>query len=96
MWPVRSIDHLGEMLMDLGKGSRLEKLRMHRTKCSMVIANVLAPAMLTDLVYDINACKSGYSLIVDESTDTSSNKFMGIVVRYVLFNVLKYFTASAS
>jgi len=34
---VRSIDHLGELLLTLGKGSILENLQLHRTKCSSII-----------------------------------------------------------
>lgn len=78
---VKSIDHLSELLQVLGKGTRLEKIRLHRTKCSKLIANVLAPAQLDDLVEDVRSCKSAYSLIVDEGTDQSMNKFLGACIR---------------
>lgn len=78
---IKSINHLGELLKVLGKGTKLEKLQIHRTKCSKLIANVLAPAILSDLIEDIKTCKSGYSLIVDESTDITVKKFMGICIR---------------
>ncbi|KAK3924016.1 Zinc finger MYM-type protein 1 [Frankliniella fusca] len=77
---VQSIDHLGEILTVLGKGSPLEKLRLHRTKCSKLISNVVAPAFLTEIKNDIG--DSPYSLIVDESTDVSTTKFMALCVRY--------------
>ncbi|KYN18889.1 Zinc finger MYM-type protein 1, partial [Trachymyrmex cornetzi] len=79
---IKSIDHLSELLKILGKGSKLEKLQIHRTKCSMLITNVLAPAILSDLIEDVKESKLGYSLIVDESTDIAVNKFMGICIRY--------------
>ncbi|KAK3932768.1 Zinc finger MYM-type protein 1, partial [Frankliniella fusca] len=77
---VQSIDHLGEILTVLGKGSPLEKLRLHRTKCSKLISNVVAPVFLTEIKNDIG--DSPYSLIVDESTDVSTTKFMALCVRY--------------
>lgn len=77
---IRSIDHLGEILKRLGKGSKLEKLRLHRTKCSKLIENVIAPDNLTELLRDVGTAK--YSLIVDESTDVSTIKFMAVCIRY--------------
>ena len=51
---------------------------MHRTKCSKLIANVIAPAMLTNLVNG----DSGYSLIIDESTDISTTRFLALMIKY--------------
>lgn len=76
-----SIDHLGEMLKVLfGKSSNLENLKLHRTKCSKLILNILSPAIVENLVKDIGDI--GYSLIVDESTDVSVNKYMAYCIRY--------------
>lgn len=77
---VKSVDHLGEMLTTLGKGSGLENIKLHRTKCSKLISNVIAPSMLAELLKDIGS--SPYAVIVDESTDCSLSKFMAICVRY--------------
>ncbi|KAK3924462.1 Zinc finger MYM-type protein 1 [Frankliniella fusca] len=77
---VRSMDHLGELLKELGKGSSLEKLRMHRTKCSRIISQVIAPALLTELVEDVG--DEPFSIIADEATDNSTSKFMGLCIRY--------------
>ena len=64
----------------LGKGSVLENTRLHRTKCTKLISAVMAPTFLTELVRDIG--DSPYALIVDEATDVSVSKFLGICVRY--------------
>ena len=64
---------------DLGKGSRLEKVGMHRTKCSMLALNVIAPSFLKELVQDIR--DTPYSIILDESTDCSF-KYMAYCVKY--------------
>lgn len=77
---VKSVDHLGEVLKELGKGSQLEKLRLHRTKASKLILNVVAPAMLEELIDDIG--EQDYSIILDESTDVSTIKYMAYCVRY--------------
>ncbi|KAK3909738.1 Zinc finger protein 862 [Frankliniella fusca] len=86
---LKSIDHLTELLKIVGKGSRLERLRLHRTKCSKLIVNVVAPAMLTALVEDLS--DSVFSLIVDESTDISTTKFLATMIKYYskTDNVLK-------
>jgi hypothetical protein len=49
---IRNVDDLDEILRKIGttKGSRLENLRLHRTKCSMLIKNVIAPALLKEIV----------------------------------------------
>lgn len=77
---IRSIDHLGDLLKLHGKGSPLENLKLHSTKCSKLILNVLSPSILQSLVEDIGNSK--YSLIVDESTDVSVSKYMAYCIRY--------------
>lgn len=56
-------------------------MKLHRTKCSKFILNVLSPAIVEDLVKDIGDI--WYSLIVDESTDVSVNKYMAYCIRYL-------------
>lgn len=65
---VRIIDHLGELLVHLGKKSSLENHRMHRIKCPKLIEKVIAPVMLKELITDVG--DTSYSLILDESTKT--------------------------
>jgi len=77
---ARSIDHLGELLLTLGKGSILENLQLHRTKCSSIIKHVIAPVLLDNLVNAIG--QKGYSLIIDESTDVSVTKYLCMCVKY--------------
>ena len=77
---VKSIDHLSDVLKDVGKGTSLENTRLHRTKSSKFISAVIAPAFLTELITDIGDFR--YSIIADESTDISSTKFMALCVRY--------------
>lgn len=47
---LRSIDHIGELLKAFGKGSCLENLRMHRTKCTKLILNVISPSIVEQLL----------------------------------------------
>jgi len=82
---INSIDHLGEILTSTGKGSIFEKTRLHRTKCSKIILNVVSPTLLEDIVADIG--ENRYSLIVDESTDVSITKYMAYCVRYYSKNL---------
>ncbi|KAE8741796.1 hypothetical protein FOCC_FOCC012657 [Frankliniella occidentalis] len=51
---VKTIDHLGELLKCVAKGSTaMEQLRLHRTKCGKYICKVLAPSILKDIIADI-------------------------------------------
>lgn len=77
---IRSIDHLGEVVRSLGKGSTLETLRLHRTKCAALITKVIAPCFLEELINDIGT--QSYCIIVDESTDVSNEKLMAYCIRY--------------
>ncbi|CAD6213969.1 GSCOCG00011117001-RA-CDS, partial [Cotesia congregata] len=77
---LKNIDHLCEMLKDIGKGSQLSKLRLHRTKCSKIILNVIAPGMLKELLDDLG--EESYSILLDESTDVSTMKYMAYCIRY--------------
>ena len=53
-----------------------EELRLHRTKCSMLIKNVIAPEMLSEIIAGVGG--NEYSLILDESTDVSVSKYMAV------------------
>lgn len=77
---TRYIDHLGEMVRDLGKGSPLEHMRMHRTKCSKVIERVVAPSLLQEIVEDLG--DRFYSMIVDGGTDIGTSKQLGLCIRF--------------
>jgi len=77
---ICSIDHLNDLLVQLGEKSTLKSLHMHRTKCSKLISNVISPALLSELVEDIG--NEPYSLIIDESTDISVKKYMAVCIRY--------------
>ncbi|CAI6357873.1 unnamed protein product [Macrosiphum euphorbiae] len=77
---IMSVDHLGEILKVLGKGTALANLKLHRTKCSSLIQNVIAPTLLEELVQDIGT--NYYSLIIDESTDVSVFKYLCLCIKY--------------
>jgi len=51
---AKTIDHLSELLPQIDPTSQiLSNLKIHRTKCSMILKNVVAPCMLNDLVQDV-------------------------------------------
>lgn len=74
---IRSINHLTDVYNNI---SRNNFIKLHRTKCLLLIKKIIAPAVLEDLSYDIKDCP--YSLIVDESTDVATIKYLCICVRY--------------
>ncbi|KAL1250496.1 hypothetical protein QQF64_018292 [Cirrhinus molitorella] len=80
---VSSVDHLGELVNSaFGKD-----LSIHRTKCTALINNVIAPCMFNDLLKDIG--ETPYSLVIDESTDDASVKQLCVVVRYFSVSLSK-------
>ncbi|KAE8738355.1 hypothetical protein FOCC_FOCC016169 [Frankliniella occidentalis] len=78
---VRTIDHLGEIINCISsEGNRQPPLKLHRTKCSKIICKVISPCMQRDLVKDVGDC--WFSLIIDESTDTTTMKHLAIMIKY--------------
>jgi hypothetical protein len=62
---MNGMDHLSEMLKDLGKGSILAKLKIYRTKTSKMILNVIFLVFLEQLIDNIG--DQYFSIIFDES-----------------------------
>ena len=78
---ISSIDHIVEFTKKrASEGSLLKKLRIHRTKCSLLLSKVVSPAMYQDFVNDARG--QYFSVLVDESTDVASEKHICIVIRY--------------
>lgn len=81
---IQSIDHLCNIINKTystsDKGTPTPKLQLHRTKCTCLIKYVIAPNILKDIVDDMGG--KSYSLMVDESTDVASFKYMAICVKY--------------
>lgn len=75
---ILPVDHLGVLCKKYFKEA--ENLKLHRTKCSAIIKNVLSPHFVTELKRDIG--DGPFSLLLDESTDISITKLLGIVVQY--------------
>lgn len=55
---IQTIDHLGEIVKRNGKGSTLENIRLHRTKCTTLISSVLSPSLKAELKNDIKGKNS--------------------------------------
>lgn len=53
---------------------------MHRTKCGNIIKNVLASYFVQELRNDIR--NSPFSILIDESTDISTDKYLGCTILY--------------
>lgn len=78
---VMASDHLGELCRSLFRNSEGAKhLQLHRSKCSALIKNVLYLHFIEDLLSDLGSGR--YSLILDESTDISLTKLLGVVIVY--------------
>lgn len=77
---VRSVKYQTELFAEYGKGSVLENVKLHRTKCMCLIKNVVSAALFEELLDDLRDAR--YSLLIDESTDVSVTKHLCICVKY--------------
>lgn len=78
---VNVVEHLVPLLKDIVPDSTIVKnSKLGRTKCSKIIQNVLADAEKSKLIKKLQKYK--FSVLVDESTDISSNKTMCVLVRF--------------
>lgn len=78
---LRSVDHLCQLnkkIFNTAKG--VEQIHLGRTKCTSIIKNIIAPHFISDLIEDIG--NSPYSLLIDESTDISVSKQLGVSIIY--------------
>lgn len=83
---IKAVDHLALVIKDLDKDSQiLQNIKLHRTKCSALIKNILSPCIMQDLLEDLG--NSHYSLIIDESTTIDTTKVLCLMIRY--FSQLK-------
>jgi hypothetical protein len=78
---TRAVDHLSEIMTAQGHGSTLQHIKLHRSKCACLIKNIILPAVKTDLIDDIQNKK--YAIILDESSDISTQKHLCILVRFL-------------
>lgn len=82
---INSVDHLTDLCKEIFSCDCLKggsnKIQMHRTKCTHIINEVLSPYFKDLLIKDIGT--SPFSLILDESTDVSVTKQLGVVIKYL-------------
>ena len=76
---VSTVDHLDEIVVAHEHGSTLEHIKLHRSKCACLIKNIISPALKTD-IDDFQNKK--YAIITDESTDSSTQKHLCMLVRF--------------
>ncbi|XP_050509986.1 uncharacterized protein LOC126886893 [Diabrotica virgifera virgifera] len=76
---IRVVDHLGEVYNN-NHEKDIEKVQLHRTKCTSIIKNVLALHFTEVLKKDFK--DQPFSLIIDESTDITVHKYLGLIIIY--------------
>lgn len=78
---IATSDHLVDMCKNVVNDSLvMPKVKMHCSKCSGIIKNVLWQHFEKELVRVIENSK--FSLLLDESNDISVNKLLGIAIVY--------------
>jgi hypothetical protein len=78
---IHTVDHLSEIMIAHGHGSTLERIKLHRSKCACLIKNIISAAVKTDLIDDFQNKK--HAIILDESTDISTQKHLCMLVRFL-------------
>ncbi|KAL0859016.1 hypothetical protein ABMA27_010870 [Loxostege sticticalis] len=78
---IKSVDHLGVLIKNLDPTSQvLKDLKLHRSKCTALIRNVISPCFLEDLLEEIG--DSHFSVIIDETTTIDTKKVMCLIIRF--------------
>lgn len=78
---INTIDHITQSIkVAFDDSSVAQSISLGRTKCAAIIKNVWYPHFKKDLCDDIG--DGMFSLLVDESTDISTIKQLGIVIKY--------------
>lgn len=88
---IVTVDHLGQMIKNaVSDPETVRDIHLHRTKCFNIIKNVLSPHFKEQLTQDVGTAK--FSLLLDESTDTSILKYFRIVIIYYSLSSRKMIT----
>ena len=83
---VMTCDHLSSLCKNSFPDSKVaSQIQIKRSKCSGIIKNILYPHFMEDITKTIE--NDYYSLLLDESTDISDTKYLGIAIIY--FDSLK-------
>lgn len=88
------MDHLSELFGKMFHDSEIAKgFSCKRTKSAQLVYDVMAPSFKIQLLLDIQntsslAVNTVFSIIIDESTDITTEKLLAVAVKY-------YSTASA-
>ncbi|XP_043270743.1 uncharacterized protein [Venturia canescens] len=79
--PFKFLEHLTKLLPALCPDSEIaKKVSCSRTKGRRLIVDVLGPERLEEAAFKLRTAK--FSLIIDETTDISTNKCLVMVARY--------------
>lgn len=77
---INVVDHISKTCKSCFSDSPVaSSLQLSRTKCAAIIRNVWYPFFQKCLMDDVDGA---YSLLVDESTDVGTIKYLGIVLKY--------------
>lgn len=79
--PFQAMDHLSDLLTDIFPDSEIaDKFQCKHTKTRAIVKHVLADHFRGELYKKLQ--KTLFSIIIDETTDISSEKLLAIVVRF--------------
>ncbi|XP_050710711.1 zinc finger protein 862-like [Eriocheir sinensis] len=86
--PVSVMDHLPGFIANVCPDSKIASaVKCGRTKASAILGNVMGDAFLSEIVARLKDTK--FSLIIDESTDLSTQKHLVLIARFYDLEVQK-------
>eukprot|EP00794_Sanderia_malayensis_P006442 gene6442-biopygen4768 len=59
---IMVVDHLGEIMVEHGKGSIISEIHLHRTKYSQLLSKVISPAIKDELKEDVKG--KGFAVLL--------------------------------
>ena len=77
---IANCDNLVDMMKNNISNKDVDDIKMHRSKCTNIIKNILRPHFEEKLKCNIGSNK--YSLLLDESNNVTVTKMLGISVIY--------------
>lgn len=86
--PFRLLEHLPGLIKSICSDSTIAKhIKCSRTKGTNIILNILGPKSFKDTISLMK--NNPFSVIVDETTDTSTKKCLAVIVRVLVKNKAK-------
>ena len=77
---ILSVDHLGEIVARNAEGSSIANMKMHRTKCTKILTNIVGPALKEELITEVKGKNFLLSSMRQRTFQRPSNSASSFVI----------------